>query len=794
MDEKPVGGGLDPGASAEMGKNVAQVKVNTKASIDSSAFKELNEEFKKLEKHVSTFQKALPQLIKDTENWAKALKKVSTNMQGVQGGGGGGVPGGGGSYIPSPGGGGGNTTVGSNNTNNQSQIVNIIQGGGGTGGGTGGGAGGGKGGGYLEAANAILGPLGQALDSRIARGAAYSLSADKMNMLYQQMSGMSQNQTYHRYREPLQQYRLGMGGINEILGLQAQTGIASSLQAKSVNALRASSGYAYSTSDINQMATQLASPEAANMMFMTMGTGMYGIGGKQRSMQQVYQDVIRRQGLTSQEAIRGAMQMGSTGRARLAMSGLSEDQIAPLLQYAQQNLAYREKGGKGFYDPGNKAQRKFMGVEDNYASQAEETERVKANREENFYKRQNDNFSQMEKNIQLVNKALQAFEEKLSGIVGARVSTKGSMIKGALKFAGAAIVGTAAGVASGNPLVGFAAAGATKSVLDSAIGDGYTSTEGGGDGAGGGGNAGVNVATVSETGKKVPANVRKSEKHLARLNPRFAARVRKMLEANPRLYIGGGSRTSAEQKALFLSRYEPTDEKTDIKWNGKYWKKKNPNLADAAPPGVSMHEIGMAADIHGDDGWLTKHAAEYDLVNFANVNNEPWHVQPREFNKGQWEYRQAGAPWGLNGAQEKFDEEMEFLGASGPEINKVTAKYSHSSGGGGASGAGGSSGGMGFQWADMSMSEIVSSGKTGDGVVSTPRSKVLPLSSGGSSAPMSLSPSASALVSGPQYNITISPNITVQSTGNTSTDAHKLARELSSLMEREVRLNLLRST
>jgi len=508
-------------------------------------------------------------------------------------------------------------------------------------------------------------------------------------------------------------------------------------------------------------------------------------------MQQVYQDVIRRQGLTSQEAIRGAMQMGSTGRARLAMSGISEDQIAPLLQYAQQNLAYREKGGKGFYDPGNKAQRKFMGVEDNYASQAEETERVKANREENFYKRQADNFSQMEKNVQAVNEALQKFEEKLSGIVGARISTKQSIAKGALKWGVSLAAGGIAGFFSG----GTAAVGATvgtKALLDNVLGDGYTSTEGGGSGAGGGGNAGVNAATVSETGKKVPANVRKSEKHLARLNPRFAARVRKMLEANPRLYIGGGSRTSAEQKALFLSRYEPTDEKTDIKWDGKYWKKKNPSVPDAAPPGVSMHEIGMAADIHGDDGWLTKHAAEYDLVNFANVNNEPWHIQPKEFNKGQWEYRQAGAPWGLNGAKEAFDEDMEFLGAKGSEITKVTAKYSHSSGGGGAGGGG--SAPMGYQWADMSMSEIVSSTKTGDGFVSTPRSRALPLNDARSSTPMSLSPSASALVTGPQYSVTIAPTITVQSTGNTSTDAHKLARELSNMLDREVRLNLLRSS
>jgi hypothetical protein len=238
-----------------------------------------------------------------------------------------------------------------------------------------------------------------------------------------------------------------MGGINEVLGLQASTGLNAQAQAKSIDSMRASSGYAYSTSDLTSMTKSMAGPEATNQMFMMMGTGMYGIGGTQRTQQQVFQDVIKRTGLTDSATLKGAFQQGSTVRARLAASGLTEDQIDPLLQYAQQNVAYKEKGGKGFYDPSQKSQRKFMGVEDNFASQAEETDRVKANREENFYKRQNDNFAQMEKNVQAVNKALQAFEEKLSGVIGARVSTKSSMVKGALKWGAAAVVGTAVGIA-----------------------------------------------------------------------------------------------------------------------------------------------------------------------------------------------------------------------------------------------------------------------------------------------------------------------------------------------------------
>ena len=797
MAEKRTGTGgfeQDPAASPEVGRAVGEVKVNSRASIDPTAFKELNSEFKKLQGFVTTFKQDLPTLIDGTRKWAAALNTVAKNMGRVaesQGGGGG-------SYIPTPGGGGGGspTSVGSGNTASPTQIANIFMGGGGGGGGGGGAATGKSMAGDI--AKQLIGAIGQAVDNRIARGASYSLSADKMNMLYQQMSGLNQNQTYHQYRAPLQGYRLGMGGINEVLGLQAQTGLDARRQAQSIDAMRASSGYAYSTADLAGMTKQMASPEATNMMFMTMGTGMYGIGGTQRTQQQVFQDVIRRSGLTNEAAIKGAFQQGSTVRARLAMSGLTEDQINPLLQYAQQNVQYQKKGGQGFYDPSQKSQRQLMGVEGNYASQAEETERVKANREENFYKRQNDNFAQMERNVQAVNKALEMFEEKLSGIVGARVSTKMSMAKGALKWGASAIAGIGAGIATMNPYVGFATAMGTKSVLDSALGDGVTSspdTSGGATSTSSG--SATTIPTTNTTSGNTPPNVRKSEKHLNTLNPRLAARIRKMLEANPKLYIGGGSRTSAEQKALFLSRYVPTEEQTGVKWKGQYWKKKNPNDADAAPPGVSMHEIGMAADIHGDDNWLTQHAGEYGLVNFANVNNEPWHVQAKEFNRGQWEYRQAGAPWGLLGAGSDFDENTEINGATGSAVTSAVAKYGHGGGGGGGASGGGGGGGAGFRWSDMSMNEVVNAGRRGDGIynsVSNSPTVGARSISKGMSSPLSLSRNMSDMVRGPEYNVTIAPNITISSSGSASVDAHKVAKEVAALLDREVRLSLMRTT
>lgn len=132
--EPQVGGSpLDAGASPEAGKAVGNININSRASIDSSQFKELNTEFKKLNAHVTKFKQDLPKLIEDTKKWSTELGKVAKQLKAVgqaQGGGDGG------SYIPSAGSG---TNVGSGNVTTSSQVVNVTQvlgGGGGGGGGT----------------------------------------------------------------------------------------------------------------------------------------------------------------------------------------------------------------------------------------------------------------------------------------------------------------------------------------------------------------------------------------------------------------------------------------------------------------------------------------------------------------------------------------------------------------------------------------------------------------------------------------------------------------------------------
>jgi hypothetical protein len=524
------------------------------------------------------------------------------------------------------------------------------------------------------------------MDSRIDRGAAYSLQADRMSMLYQQMYGMSRGQVYSGFRKPLTNYMLGPTGVNELLGLQAQTGLNANLQARSIEAMRAASGFQYSTSDLAGMTRSLATPQSTNTMFMMLGTGMYGIGGQQRTQQQVFQDIIRRTGLTNEKAVQGAFQQGSMTRARLEMSGLPADQIDLLLQYAQQNISYQKKGGKGFYDPSNKEQREFMGVGKNqYATQFEESERTRTKREENFYNRQADNFAAMERLTQTIERLNQSIDNALASIYGAAIKTKpGRSFLGNAFNIGKKVVGAGmiiGGIATGN--VGVAIGGAALATGDPVKMDGKDrgpSNQSGGPAEGG----------------PVPDNVKKSQAALSQLNPRFAERLKKMLYANPKLYVNEGLRSSATQKSEFLKRYRPTDKKTDTFWNGTYWE--HVKGAPAAPPGLSMHEIGLAVDLAPVEefDWITANASKFGLRNFADVNNEPWHVQPNDIPAGRSEYERKGSPWGTKG--DKFDSSAIIGGTP-------AASYFGTETGGGYTPAAGS-----FAYSGMDMSSIVSMG------------------------------------------------------------------------------------
>lgn len=521
------------------------------------------------------------------------------------------------------------------------------------------------------------------MDNRTDAMYARSLSYDKLSMLYQQTQGISQNRFANAVLQPLSQYKLGQGGASTLLALQAQTGLNAQGNAAGIAGLRAATGFAYSTQDMAQMMRTMASPMVNNRMTMTLGTGMYGPGGKQRNMMEVIQQVVKGAGLTNERIVNSGTQIGSVTRARLSAYGVSEDMQDMVLQYAKENIQYKKKGGAGMYDPNNVQAQKLMGIKGNFANQQEETQRVSEARDMQFYKRQNDNYAQLEKNTQGLIKAFGALEDKLSGIIGARISTRNnkgmSIAKG---IGGLALMGAGAALSEfgiGIPMMGAGAA-LTASAFKGYSGDPMPGTTGSG------------VASTSFDGG--------GAKSYNKLNPKFKERLAKMMKDNPNVGVVSGARDAGSQQKMFMSRYSKTTENTGIYWQGSYWKK-NAGAEPAAPPGFSMHEIGLAADLTGDLDWVQKNAHKYGLKTFGGAHGEPWHIQPNDVPDNRVEYERMGAPWGRNGSPatgkgdyvEGFAKEKRptggafYLSKRGPSTGNVRAA------GGGIAGSSAGSGG-----------------------------------------------------------------------------------------------------
>lgn len=474
-----------------------------------------------------------------------------------------------------------------------------------------------------------------ALDQRVERNRGYSLSADRMSVLYQQMYGLTQGQVVSQYRTPMANFRLGEGGINALMNLQASTGLSATQQASSVEALRAISGYSLSAGQLTGMMAQMASPDVVNRMFMIGGTGLIGPGGQQRTTMQVMQDLVRRSGLTNERVARSALAPGSLTRANLTQMGVSGEMQDMVIQYAMENIQYRQRGGTGMYNPSNAAQRRLMGIEENFATQAEETDRLRTIREEDFYRNQADNFADLERSTQSLTKAMTKLENALQGIIGMGISgTTGRKVAGAAGTLIGGALGFAFGGGPGGAMVGAALGNMAGNFIGTALGDG-TGTA----------NEGTNTL-YGYPAKPIPISQLKSVPSFSNLHPTMQERLLQMFMDNPNVGFGNGYRSEAEQERLFLSRYvEDPEGKTQ--WNGKRWKKVTGH--DVAPPGRSMHEIGLAADLVGDLDWVVKNAHRYGLKHFANVNNEPHHVQLAEYPNARADYEKGGAPLGTSG-------------------------------------------------------------------------------------------------------------------------------------------------
>jgi hypothetical protein len=127
------------------------------------------------------------------------------------------------------------------------------------------------------------------------------------------------------------------------------------------------------------------------------------------------------------------------------------------------------------------------------------------------------------------------------------------------------------------------------------------------------------------------------------LHPIMQDRVsRLMVASGGKVGFGEGFRSQDMQRQMFLSRYQE-DPNGKVRWDNKTWTLVKG--ATAAPPGRSMHELGLAADLVGDMAWITANCGQFALKNFAFVNDEPWHVQAFELPNSRSAYEKLGSPW-----------------------------------------------------------------------------------------------------------------------------------------------------
>jgi hypothetical protein len=101
------------------------------------------------------------------------------------------------------------------------------------------------------------------------------------------------------------------------------------------------------------------------------------------------------------------------------------------------------------------------------------------------------------------------------------------------------------------------------------------------------------------------------------LDPGFERAVQRLLVASRgAVYVVSGWRSPAEQSAL---------------WAEALVEYGSPEAADdwVAPPGSSMHERGLAADLGGDVELAAALVDELGLPLWRPLANEPWHFELR---------------------------------------------------------------------------------------------------------------------------------------------------------------------
>lgn len=508
----------------------------------------------------------------------------------------------------------------------------------------------------VTAVSQVIAPVVSGIDNRIVRAESYASGVDRLNVLMQQMYGMSQNQVMAQ-RGQLTGYRLGPTGISDLMQFQTQLGVQATPElAQSLAGMRAASGYSVSTQQLLQQQRSLMNPAVANRMFyMTGGINAYNIGGGMRDPMQMQQQLVQLLGLNNEDMIQGSMQLGSVMRTRMADLGLDENLQTSLLQYARQNVQFRQRGGRGMYDPGSAADRRLMGIEDNFATEQEETGRLNVAREEQFLRRQLDNMATNERLQQAMVKSLTSIEDKVSGIYGFMVSSRGARgaLGGIMKGFGYASIaaGVLAAPATGGASLSISAAGA-------ALVAGGTAVSGDDDPGSGAGEQSVNRGMGSRSfydssndhnimvplrygGETTSLADLQRDPRFSQLDSHFKRNLTAMLRAanaeGVPLGVGDTKRYSSEQATAFFNRtYEVgANDDYDYQHGGRYYKLKS-GQPPTLPPGRSLHEFGLAVDlVQGfggnrnvpQGGWVAQNAARFGLT-LPMPGREPWHIQP----------------------------------------------------------------------------------------------------------------------------------------------------------------------
>ena len=469
--------------------------------------------------------------------------------------------------------------------------------------------------------------------NRYQGAADYMLTSDRTGMLMRQMYGGTQLQYQRRYREPMTNALIGNEGIEQMLNLQLTTGLGRTREQQQsmlsgVEGIRVASGFGYDTGQATQMISAMAQPGSSNMMTMMLGMGLYGPGGKQNDPMDVIRNTVRRMGLTNEEMVQGAFQPGSMTRANLARTGLPMDMQNMVLQYAQENVEFQKAGGEGMYDPSNKEHRQRMGVEEGYATEFERTRREETRRQEDFYRRQIDNYENLEENTQAMIRLTAAIEDKMSGLIGAQMNiAQHPLIRMGLPVLGG-ILGTLV-----NPGAGTMAGVAGGMALSNAIGDEDDPAS-----------SRVTPTKFTDKGLK-PALVGDGTGiGIQALSNAAAA-------AGHKLTLTSGTRTNTEQLRLFTDRHDLVTPGRDTSGvNGRrrsdglrYYDGNGGGEAGwyalnstgearglAMPPGASKHQTGDAADLGpaGAHPWIAANAGRFGLKNPTNAQGakEPWHV------------------------------------------------------------------------------------------------------------------------------------------------------------------------